>query len=340
MSNGEIILYTTEDGKQTIQLRAIKGTVWLTQAEMADLFEVNVPAISKHIANVFADGELEPSATVSKMEIVRLEGERRVARNVDHYCLDVILAVGFRVRGPRGTQFRRWANTVLKEYLVKGFAMDDERLKDPDADYFEELLRRIRDIRSSEQLFYKKVLEVYSTSVDYDPKAEASNRFFQTVQNKMHWAAHGHIAAEIVVERADANKDHMGLTSWANQSKGGPPRKADAGVAKNYLNDQELDALNRIVTAYLEFAEVQAMNRKPMTMHDWITKLDSFLRLSDRDVLTHAGRITAAAAKRIGGEEYQRWHARAIEEPSAVERHFMEAVGKVKKLAKGVKRKH
>lgn len=339
MSNGEIILYTTEDGKQTIQLRAIKGTIWLSQGEIATLFDTTPQNITQHIRAIYADGECVQEATCKDSLQVRQEGERQVERQIQVYNLDVILAVGFRVRSPRGTQFRRWANTVLKEYLVKGFAMDDERLKDPDADYFEELLRRIRDIRSSEQLFYKKVLEVYSTSVDYDPKAEASNRFFQTVQNKMHWAAHGHTAAEIVVERADANKDHMGLTSWANQSKGGPPRKADAGVAKNYLNDQELDALNRIVTAYLEFAEVQAMNRKPMTMHDWITKLDSFLRLSDRDVLTHAGRITAAAAKRIGGEEYQRWHARAIEEPSAVERHFMEAVGKVKKLAKGVKRK-
>ncbi|MFW6683557.1 virulence RhuM family protein [Komagataeibacter intermedius] len=295
MSNGEIILYTTEDGEETIQLRSLNGNVWLTQAEIATLFQTSVSNINKHIKGIIADGE-QPEATIENYSIVQTEGTRTVDRLVSHYNLPMILAVGFRVRSPRGAQFRRWAAATLSEYLVKGFVMDDERLKDPDADYFEELLRRIRDIRSSEKLFYKKVLEVYSTSVDYDPKAEASNRFFQTVQNKMHWAAHGHTAAEIVVERADANKDHMGLTSWANQSKGGPPRKADAGVAKNYLNDQELDALNRIVTAYLEFAEVQAMNRKPMTMHDWITKLDSFLRLSDRDVLTHAGRITAAAA--------------------------------------------
>lgn len=335
---GEIILYTTEDGSTVIQLRARDGSVWLTQADMAELFQTSVSNINKHIKAIVADGE-QSEATIEYYSMVRTEGERTVERHVSHYNLPMILAVGFRVRSPRGAQFRRWASASLSEYLAKGFVMNDERLKDPEADYFEELLARIRDIRSSEKVFYRKVLDIYATSVDYDPGAQASQLFFQTVQNKMHWAAHGHTAAEIVVARADADKDHMGLTNWANQSKGGPPRKADAVIAKNYLNDEELEALNRIVTAYLEFAELQAMNRKPMTMRDWISKLDDFLRLGDRDVLMHAGRVTAEMAKLKGGQEFDRWHARAIEEPSAVEQHFIEAMGKAKALEKGKKKK-
>jgi hypothetical protein len=242
------------------------------------------------------------------------------------------LAIGFRVRSPRGAQFRRWAAAALSEYLVKGFVMNDARLTDPRADYFEELLARIRDIRSSEKLFYKKVLDIYATSADYDPSAEVSRRFFQTVQNKMHWAAHGHPAAEIVVARADAGRDHMGLTSWAGQANGSPPRKGDAVIARNYLAADEIEALNRIVTAYLEFAELQAMGRKPMHMADWISKLDDFLRLGDRDVLTHAGRVSAEMAGLKGGEAYERWHARAVNEPTAVEAHFIEAIGAAKKI--------
>lgn len=332
--SGEIILYTTDDGATVIQLRARDGSVWLTQMDMAELFQTGVSNINRHIKGILADGE-QPGATVEFYSIVRTEGARTVERQVAHYSLPMILAVGFRVRSPRGAQFRRWAAASLSDYLVKGFVMNDERLKDPDADYFEELLARIRDIRSSEKMFYRKVLDVYATSVDYDPKAESSQLFFQTVQNKMHWAAHGHTAAEIVVARADAGQDHLGLTSWAGQSRGAPPRRADAVVAKNYLTKDELEALNRIVSAYLEFAELQAMNRRPMTMRDWIGKLDDFLRLSDREVLTHAGRVTAEMARLKGGQEFDRWHARAIEEPSAVERHFMEALGKTKALAKG-----
>ncbi|KXV26179.1 2-hydroxyacid dehydrogenase [Gluconobacter japonicus] len=333
MSNGEIILYTTEDGKQTIQLRAIKGTVWLTQIEIAELFQTTVSNINKHIKGIIAEGE-QSEATIENYSIVQTEGDRSVERLVAHYSLPMILAIGFRVRSPRGTQFRRWASTVLSEYLVKGFAMDDERLKDPDADYFDELLERIRDIRSSEKLFYKKVLEIYATSVDYNPKADTSTRFFQAVQNKMHWAAHGHTAAEVINSRANADRDHMGLTSWANQSKGGPPRKSDVDIAKNYLADEEIEALNRIVSAYLEFAEFQAMGRRQMTMKDWISKLDDFLRLGDRDVLTHAGKCSALTAKLKSGEEFERWRKRAIENPSTAERHFMEAIGNVKQLAK------
>ncbi len=333
---GELILYQTEDGTTVVQLQARDGNVWLTQAQMAELFQTTVSNINKHIKGILDDGE-QDEATIEDYSIVQTEGRRTVERFVAHYSLPMILSVGFRVRSLRGAQFRRWAADALSEYMVKGFIMDDARLKDPEADYFEELLARIRDIRSSEKLFYKKVLDIYATSVDYDPSAEASQLFFQTVQNKMHWAAHGHTAAEIVVKRADASKDHMGLTSWASQSKGGPPRRADAVIAKNYLTAEELDALNRIVTAYLEFAELQAMNRRPMTMRDWIAKLDDFLRLGDRDVLTHAGRVTAEMAKLKGGQEFDRWHTRALEEPSAAERHFIEAVGKAKALEKAVR---
>lgn len=334
---GELILYQTEDGTTVVQLHAQDGNVWLTQAQMAELFQTTVSNINKHIKGILDDGE-QDEATIEEYSIVQTEGSRTVERYVVHYSLPMILAVGFRVRSQRGAQFRRWAADALSEYMIKGFVMDDARLKDPEADYFEELLARIRDIRSSEKLFYKKVLDIYATSVDYDPSAEASQLFFQTVQNKMHWAAHGHTAAEIVVRRADSSKDHMGLTSWANQSKGGPPRKTDAVIAKNYLAEDELEALNRIVTAYLEFAELQAMSRKQMTMRNWIAKLDDFLRLGDRDVLTHAGRVTAEMAKLKGGQEYDRWHTRALEEPSVAERHFIEAVGKAKALEKAVKR--
>jgi hypothetical protein len=330
---GELILYQTDDGLTQITLKEIDGNVWLTQAELAELFDTSPQNITLHLKAIYEDDELDEAATCKDYLQVRSEGDRRVERKLKHYNLSAILAVGFRVRSPRGTQFRRWANTSLREYLIKGFVMNDERLKDPDADYFEELLARIRDIRSSEKLFYKKVLDIYATSVDYDPSAEASQLFFQTVQNKMHWAAHGHTAAEIVVKRADADKDHMGLTSWANQSKGGMPRKADAVVAKNYLSADELEALNRIVTAYLEFAELQAMSRKPMTMQGWITRLDDFLKLGDRDVLTHAGKVTARLAKDKGGTEYDRWHTRAINAPSPAEAHFLDAIQKTKQIA-------
>lgn len=328
---GELILYQTEDGLTQVTLKEIDGNVWLTQVQLAELFQTSVSNINKHIKGIVADGE-QPEATIENYSIVQIEGGRQVERQVSHYNLPMIMAIGFRVRSPRGTQFRRWASAALSEYLVKGFVMNDERLKDPNADYFEELLARIRDIRSSEKLFYKKVLDIYATSVDYDPSAEASQLFFQTVQNKMHWAAHGHTAAEIVVARANADKDHMGLTAWANQAKGGPPRKTDAVIAKNYLQADELEALNRIVTAYLEFAELQAMNRKPMSMKDWIAKLDDFLKLGDRDVLTHAGRVSAQLAKDKGGSEYDRWHARAINAPSPAEQHFLEAMQKAKAL--------
>lgn len=327
--SSEIILYNTEDGRATVQLKAIGDNLWLTQAQIADLFDATKQNISLHIRNILAEGELDGQAVVKEYLTTAADGK---AYRTLHYSLPMILAIGFRVRSPRGSQFRRWAAASLSEYLVKGFVMDDAKLKDPEEDYFEELLARIRDIRSSEKLFYRKVLDIYATAVDYDPSAEASQRFFQTVQNKMHWAAHGHTAAEIVKQRSDAAKDNMGLTSWANQSKGGSPRKADAVIAKNYLAEDEIIPLNRIVNAYLEFAEVQAMSRKAMTMQGWIAKLDDFLRLSDRDILTHAGHITADAAKAKAQAEYDKWHVQQLNAPSAVDGAFLEATQKAKAL--------
>ena len=330
--SGEIVVYNTEDGRVTVQLKTIGDNAWLTQAQIAELFDVTPQAVTQHIRAIYEEGEFDEAATCKPFLQVRTEGKREVSRQIAHYALPMILAVGFRVRSPRGAQFRRWASTTLAEYLVKGFAMDDAKLKDPEADYFEELLARIRDIRSSEKLFYKKVLDIYATAVDYDGSAEASQLFFQTVQNKMHWAAHGHTAAQIVAARADAARNNMGLTSWANQSKGGPVRKGDVHIAKNYLNAEEIEALNRIVTAYLEFAELQAMVRKPMTMRDWIAKLDDFLALGDRDVLTHAGHISAEVAKARALAQYDQWHARKLDAPSAVEGAFVEATKKAKQI--------
>lgn len=334
--SGEIILYQTEDGATVIHLQARDGSVWLTQAEIAELFQTSVPNINQHIKAILAEGE-QAEATIKSYLIVQTEGSRTVERPVGHYSLPMILAIGFRVRSPRGLQFRRWAAEALSEYLVKGFVMDDEKLKNPDANYFEELLARIRDIRSSEKIFYRKVLDIYATSVDYDPKAESSERFFQTVQNKMHHAAHGHTAAEVVHARADAAKDHMGLTSWTTASKGGLPTRRDAVIAKNYLEGEELQTLNRVVTAYLEFAELQAMNRRPMHMADWVTKLDEFLKLGGRDVLKNAGRISAESAKQKAESEFAAWTARTINEPTPVERHFAEAVSKTKRIETGKK---
>jgi len=330
----EIILYQTEDGLTRVQVRLHEGTVWLTQKQLAELYQVGVPSISEHLRNIFRDGELAPEATVRKFRTVRSEGNRSISRMVDFYALPVVLAVGYRVRSLRGTQFRKWATTRLEEYLVKGFTLDDQRLMNPPApgtpDYFDELLARIRDIRSSEKMFYKKVLDIYATSIDYDPRAETSERFFAAVQNKMHWAAHGHTAAEMIAERADASKPNMGLTSWA----GTRPRRADVVVAKNYLTAEEIEALNRIVSAYLEFAELQAKHRRPMYMADWIRKLDDYLKLSEHDVLTHAGSVSREAAVQKAQRELDLYDAERAELASPAETHFEEAVREVAALAK------
>ncbi|MGH7601671.1 MAG: virulence RhuM family protein [bacterium] len=331
-----MILYQTNDGKTRLEVRMDQETAWLTQIQMADLFQTTKQNVSLHINNVFAEGELDRVATVKEYLTVQQEGKRQVSRSVEHYNLDVIISVGYRVKSHRGTQFRIWATQRLREYIVKGFALDDERLKQVGGgNYFDELLARIRDIRSSEKIFWRKALDIYATSIDYEPNVEISQQFFATLQNKMHWAAHGHTAAEIVAARADAAKPNMGLTSWT----GSKPRKSDVIVAKNYLNQEELEALNRIVTAYLEFAELQAQSRKPMYMRDWIAKLDDFLKLSERKILTHAGRIShevAVAKAEAQFEQYRQWQ---LSQPSEVDEHFEEAVEMIKQLQPGKAKK-
>ena len=329
--SGEFILYQTEDGRTKLQVRVEDQTVWLAQRLIAELFQVTVPNVNQHLKAIFEEGELRPEATIKQYLIVQTEGGRQVERLVDHYNLEAILAVGYRVRSQRGTQFRQWATSQLRELLVKGFVMDDERLKRAGGgNYFEELLARIRDIRSSERVFWRKVLDIYATSIDYDPRVETSQFFFQTVQNKMHWAAHGHTAAEVVHRRADASLPNMGLTAWA----GGRLRKTDVSIAKNYLAEDEINALNRIVTAYLEFAELQALQRKPMHMADWIAKLDDFLRLSDRDILTHAGKISHEAAIEKAEAEFGKFHAAQDALPQPVDQHFEQTLQELKQIEK------
>lgn len=332
----EFLLYQSEDGQSRIEVRMVGETVWLSLQQMAELFGRDKSVISRHIRNVFEEGELERGATVADFATVQAEGSRQVERAIEFYNLDVIISVGYRVKSQRGTQFRIWATQRLREYLIKGFAMDDDRLKAAgNTRYFDELLARIRDIRSSEKVFWKKVLEIYATSIDYNPSAQASQQFFATVQNKMHWAAHGHTAAEIIANRADAAQPNMGLTHW----QGEKPRKADTEVAKNYLAAEELDTLNRIVNFYLEFAELQAVTRKPMAMTDWVRKLDDFLRVSERDILTHAGKISNDSALKKAHIEFEKFRQAQLAEPSPVEKHFAEAVGKAKQLAKAAKPK-
>ncbi|HNO80558.1 MAG TPA: virulence RhuM family protein [Phycisphaerae bacterium] len=328
---GEFLLYQTEDGLTRIDVRIAGETVWLSLNQMAELFQRDKSVISRHIANVFDEGELERAATVAKSATVQSEGDRTVTRHVEYFNLDVIISVGYRVKSLRGTQFRIWATQRLREYIVKGFTMDDDRLKERGGGaYFEELLERIRDIRSSERVFWRKVLDIYATSMDYDPGVEASQLFFQTVQNKMHWAIHGQTAAEVIHRRADADKPHMGLTSWSGER----PKKRDIGTAKNYLTKDELKALNLIVSAYLDFAELQAMNRRPMRMSDWVTKLDEFLRLTEREILTHAGKISRDAAEAKAGGEYEKYCKARASLPQPVDEHFDDALKKAKQLEK------
>ncbi|MBI4333764.1 MAG: virulence RhuM family protein [Chloroflexi bacterium] len=292
---------------------------------MAELFQTSIPNVSMHIRNVFAEGELQPGSVVKEFLTTAADGKNY---KTSFYNLDVIISVGYRVKSHRGTQFRIWATQRLREYIVKGFTLDDERLKQGGGgNYFEELLARIRDIRSSEKVFWRKVLDIYATSIDYDPRAEASQLFFATVQNKMHWAAHGQTAAEIIYGRADASKQNMELTNWV----GAKPSREEAVVAKNYLTPEELDVLNRIVMAYLEFAELQALRRKPMYMKDWIARLDDYLRLSDRDVLTHAGTIAHEQALQKAELEFEKFRVVQLAQPSQVEKDFDEAVKKLPK---------
>lgn len=306
MSEGELILYSTEDGAATVGLRAVDGTVWLSQREIAELFDKDVRTVNEHIKNVFSEGECDPLATIRKFRIVQTEGARQVEREVDTYNLDVILSVGYRVRSPRGTQFRRWATTVLREYLVKGFAMDDARLKQAEQwDYFDEWLARIRDIRASEKRFYQKVRDLYTTAIDYDKTSEQAQAFFKKVQNKMLWAVTGKTAAELIESRSDPAVPNMGLTSW----KGSVVRKGDVGTAKNYLKAEEVEELNRIVVMYLDYAEDQARRRRPVTMAEWADKLDAFLSFNERDVLTHAGRLRMDVAQKLAAERFEAFDA-------------------------------
>ncbi len=327
----EILIYQTDDGKTRIEVQLENETVWLSQKLMAELFQVSVPTVNEHIRNLLKEGELQPAPTIRKFRIVQTEGSRGVSREVDFYNLDVIISVGYRVKSHRGTQFRIWATQRLREYIIKGFTLDDERLKQAGGgNYFDELLARIRDIRSSEKLFWRKVLDIYATSIDYDPDTDMSRQFFAVIQNKMHWAAHGHTAAEIIEGRADASKQNMGLTSWS----GTKLSKSDIEIAKNYLNKEELEILNRIVTIYLDFAELQALDRKPMYMCDWLVKLDEFLKLSNRELLDHAGTVSHEQAIDKANAEYEKYRASHINDPSLVERHFLEAVKEVKRLEK------
>ena len=340
LPQSEFILYQTEDGRARIQCRFENETLWLTQAQIAELFQITPQNVTLHLKAIFAEGELAEAATCKDYLQVRQEGSREVSRNLRHYRLEAILAVGFRVRSHRGTQFRQWATARLSEYLVKGFTMDDERLKNPQGlgqkDYFDELLERIRDIRSSERRFYQKVLDIYATSVDYAADAELAQQFFAMVQNKMHWATHGHTAAEIIHERADAAKPLMGLQTTR---PGGVVRKEDVAVAKNYLSEDELQVLNRIVNLYIEYAELQALERKPMTMRDWITKLDEFLKISGRKLLDHAGKISAETAKAKAELEYGRYRTLLDAQPHVVDADFEKAAKALKRLPRPKKPK-
>ena len=302
MSGGELILYTAEDGSAAIQLRAEGGTVWLTQLEMATLFDTSKQNVSLHIKNILAEGELSP-AVVKEYLTTASDGKNYKTKT---YSLDMILAVGYRVRSPRGTQFRQWATTHLREYLVKGFVLDDARLKEPGGwDYFDELLARIRDIRASEKRFYQKIRDIYATAVDYDSRSEAAQLFFKKVQNKMLWAVTGHTAPELIAGRADPALPNMGLTTWA----GGRVRKQDVTIAKNYLSGDEIEALDRIVVMYLDYAEDQASRRKTLTMRDWEDKLDAFLQFNEREVLTHAGKLRSDVAEKLALERYESFDA-------------------------------
>lgn len=317
--SGEFILYQTEDGQTRIECRFENETIWLTQALLAELFQKDVRTINEHLRNVFAEGELDPEATIRKFRIVRQEGNREVTREIEHYNLEVILSVGYRVRSQRGTRFRQWATARLQEYLVKGFTMDDERLKNPPGpgvpDYFDEMLERIRDIRSSEKRLYLRVRDIFTLAADYEPNTAETQQFFQVIQNKLHWAATGQTAPELIAGRADHEQPNMGLTAW----KGAKVRRTDVTVAKNYLNAEEIAELNRIVSMYLDYAEDQAKRRKLLYMRDWREKLDAFLQFNEREILTNAGRVSREVADRLALGEFEKFEARRLVHEAATE---------------------
>lgn len=311
----DILIYQTEDGNTKIDVRLENETVWMTQKAIAELYQTTPQNITLHVKNIYEEAELQEESTCKYYLQVQNEGSREVKRKTKHYNLEMILAIGYRVRSHRGTQFRQWATERLNEYLVKGFTMDDDRLKDMrnfGEDYFDELLERIRDIRASEKRFYQKITDIYATSVDYDSNAEVTQIFFKTVQNKLHFAIHGMTAAELISKRADAEKENMGLTSW----KGDKVRKRDVTVAKNYLSEKELKSLNRIVTMYLDYAEDQAERQRPMYMKDWIDKLNAFLQFNERDILENAGKVSKVVADKIANQEYEKFNQHRIEQSS------------------------
>ncbi len=312
VTSSEIILYRTEDGKNKIEVRLENGSVWVTQYHMAELFQTDRSSIAKHIINILQESELIENETCAEIAQVQNEGGKQVTRKIKHYNLDMIIAVGYRVRSHRGTQFRQWATERLREYVVKGFVLDDERLKEGhnfDGDYFDELLERIRDIRASEKRFYQKIRDIYKLAADYDPKAEETQEFFKIVQNKLHWAITGKTAAELISERADAAKQNMGLTSW----KGVKVRKTDVTIAKNYLNENELHQLNRIIVMYLDYAEMQAERRQPVYMKEWKEKLDAFLRFNEQDILKNSGTVSMEIAKSLAINEYEKFNRKRLE---------------------------
>ena len=326
VEKSNILMYTTEDGVTKVEVTFDNDTVWLSLDQIADLFQRNKSTISRHIKNIFLEGELSRNSVVANFATTGSDGKRY---HVDFYNLDVIISVGYRVKSLRGTQFRIWATNILKEYMKKGFALDDERLKNlGGGNYFDELMARIRDIRSSEKVFWRKVLEIYATSIDYNPKAESSVQFFKQVQNKMHWAAHKHTAAEVIYQRADADKDNMGLTTWSGKRI----KLSDVEVAKNYLDEKELDALNKIVTAYLDIAEVHALNQEPMYMKDWLETIDDYLRMTRRDILTTKGKVTHQQALEKAHLEYEKYKRNQEYILSPVECHFLESIGELDKL--------
>ncbi|WDF78003.1 RhuM family protein [Mucilaginibacter sp. KACC 22773] len=327
MDDSNIIIYQTEDGNTKIETRLEDETVWLTQGQLAELFQKAKSTISEHIKNIFEEAELDENSVVRNFRTTAADGKYY---NTTFYNLDVIISVGYRVKSHQGTKFRQWATARLREYIVKGFTMNDDMLKQAGGgNYFEELLARIRDIRSSEKVFWSKVLDIYATSIDYDPKLEISVLFFQTVQNKMHWAAHGHTAAEIIYQRIDAQKTNLGLT----HIKGNKPTRQEIEVAKNYLNENELNVLNRMVTAYLELAELQALNRKPMYMSDWIARLDEFVRMTGNDILQNAGSISHDQALKKAKEEFEKYKEQTKNGLSEVEKHFLTQIDKtIKKI--------
>ena len=326
-NNTQIIIYQTESGDTKLEVRLENETVWLSQKLMAALFQTTVANINIHLKNIFEEGELIESATIKDFLIVRLEGKREVNRTIEYYNLDAIISVGYRIKSKVATRFRQWATQHIKEYIVKGFVMDDERLKNPNQqfDYFEELIRRIQDIRTSERRFYQKITDIYTTSVDYDPTLEMSVLFFQTVQNKMHWAITGQTAAEIISERVNSKEPNMGLTNW----KRNKPRKQDVVIAKNYLSEDELLALNNLAEQYLIFAEGQAIRKKTMHMKDWIEKLDGFLTLNDRQILTNAGKISHQLAVDMAEIEYEKFNKNHI---NSIESDFDKEIKKIQSV--------